>query len=215
MGWLHGNIPSERDSSLKMWNTTKELCFKKETLMVGELALSSLLMFEEAFLQPSCEEEGNRVQMRVEEQASILISVSRLKPHDSSFHQGEQHGPGCPEARTGPAHWSCVWRLWLPPGGDRLLLFWLVCVFQELEKPSPPQKPLPADPRSSRLVRSPSAVQGRSLAHGPSVVCGPPPVPRVPTPARPVSHPLRWGLLVARFISDTTLIMLFPLSTLF
>lgn len=27
-----------------------------------------------------------------------MISLSRLKPHDSSFHPGEQRGPGCPEA---------------------------------------------------------------------------------------------------------------------
>lgn len=27
-----------------------------------------------------------------------MISASRLKPHDSSFHQGEQPWPGCPEA---------------------------------------------------------------------------------------------------------------------
>uniref|UniRef100_A0A8C4E563 ADAM metallopeptidase domain 12 n=1 Tax=Dicentrarchus labrax TaxID=13489 RepID=A0A8C4E563_DICLA len=53
------------------------------------------------------------------------------------------------------------------------------------EKPSPPQKPLPADPRSSRVVRSPSVVQG------PSAVCGPAPIPGAPRPLRPVPHPKR------------------------
>lgn len=28
IGWLHDNIPSERDTSLKILNKTKELCFK-------------------------------------------------------------------------------------------------------------------------------------------------------------------------------------------
>lgn len=70
-------------------------------------------MFEEAFLQPSREEDVNRDQMRAKQQASIMISVSRLKPHDSSFHQGVQQGPAAlrPQQRTGPARWSCVWRL--------------------------------------------------------------------------------------------------------
>uniref|UniRef100_A0A8C5I6S8 Disintegrin and metalloproteinase domain-containing protein 12-like n=1 Tax=Gouania willdenowi TaxID=441366 RepID=A0A8C5I6S8_GOUWI len=53
----------------------------------------------------------------------------------------------------------------------------------ELEKPTPPQKPLPADPRSSRLVRSPSATQG----HRPAV-CDPVPVSGVPRPVRPFKH---------------------------
>ncbi|XP_056907063.1 disintegrin and metalloproteinase domain-containing protein 12-like, partial [Takifugu flavidus] len=61
----------------------------------------------------------------------------------------------------------------------------------EMEKPSPPQKPLPADPRSTRVVRSPSVVQGHILVQGPSVVCGPPTAPRVPTPVRPALHPKR------------------------
>ncbi|XP_022049875.1 disintegrin and metalloproteinase domain-containing protein 12 [Acanthochromis polyacanthus] len=54
----------------------------------------------------------------------------------------------------------------------------------ELEKPSPPQKPLPADPRSSRLVRSPSVVQGHTVIQGPSA-----PIPR--PVLRPVPHPNR------------------------
>lgn len=63
----------------------------------------------------------------------------------------------------------------------------LMCVLrQELEKPSPPQKPLPADPRSSRLVRSPSVAQRASA------VCGPAPIPGVLRPVRPVPHPNRW-----------------------
>lgn len=68
------------------------------------------------------------------------------------------------------------------------VLYMCLVVCQELEKPSPPQKPLPADPRSSRLVRSPSAVQGHTVIQGPSAVCGP-----VPRPARPVPHPNRWA----------------------
>ncbi|TKS89771.1 Disintegrin and metalloproteinase domain-containing protein 12 [Collichthys lucidus] len=62
---------------------------------------------------------------------------------------------------------------------------------EELEKPSPPQKPLPANPRSSRPVRSPSGVQGHKVVQGPSGVCGPAPVPGVPRPVRPVPHPKR------------------------
>ncbi|XP_037836939.1 disintegrin and metalloproteinase domain-containing protein 12-like isoform X2 [Kryptolebias marmoratus] len=61
----------------------------------------------------------------------------------------------------------------------------------ELEKPSPPQKPLPANPRSSRLVRSPSLVQDLSAGRGSSVIRGPAPVPGVPRPGRPVPHPNR------------------------
>ncbi|XP_068161483.1 disintegrin and metalloproteinase domain-containing protein 12-like isoform X2 [Antennarius striatus] len=48
----------------------------------------------------------------------------------------------------------------------------------ELEKPSPPKKPLPADPRGPRLVRGPANTN--------ATVCGPP-----PTPVRPVPHPKR------------------------
>ncbi|XP_034563027.1 disintegrin and metalloproteinase domain-containing protein 12-like isoform X2 [Notolabrus celidotus] len=55
----------------------------------------------------------------------------------------------------------------------------------ELEKPSPPQKPLPADPRSSRLVRNPSVLQG------PAAVCGPASLPSVPRPMRPLPRPNR------------------------
>lgn len=62
---------------------------------------------------------------------------------------------------------------------------------QEFEKPSPPQKPLPADPRSSRLVRSPSEVQGHNVVQGPSAVCSPAPVPGVTRPMRPIPRPNR------------------------
>ncbi|XP_026171154.1 disintegrin and metalloproteinase domain-containing protein 12 isoform X1 [Mastacembelus armatus] len=61
----------------------------------------------------------------------------------------------------------------------------------ELEKPSPPQKPLPADPRSSRLVRSLSVVQGKTTGQGPSVVCGPVLKPGGVRPVRPIPHPSR------------------------
>ncbi|XP_038592192.1 disintegrin and metalloproteinase domain-containing protein 12-like [Micropterus salmoides] len=61
----------------------------------------------------------------------------------------------------------------------------------EFEKPSPPQKPLPADPRSSRLVRSPSEVQGHNVVQGPSAVCSPAPVPGVTRPMRPIPRPNR------------------------
>uniref|UniRef100_A0AAX7TD39 ADAM metallopeptidase domain 12 n=1 Tax=Astatotilapia calliptera TaxID=8154 RepID=A0AAX7TD39_ASTCA len=60
----------------------------------------------------------------------------------------------------------------------------------ELEKPSPPQKPLPADPRGSRLVRSPSVQQSQTAGQGPPSVCGP--VPAVPRPPRPIPHLNRW-----------------------
>ncbi|XP_015231386.1 PREDICTED: vegetative cell wall protein gp1-like [Cyprinodon variegatus] len=59
----------------------------------------------------------------------------------------------------------------------------------ELEKPSPPQKPLPADPRTSRLVRSPSGVQSSTLVRGSSAVCGPAAETGAPRAARPVPHP--------------------------
>ncbi|XP_068439208.1 disintegrin and metalloproteinase domain-containing protein 12 [Clinocottus analis] len=55
----------------------------------------------------------------------------------------------------------------------------------ELEKPSPPQKPLPADPRSSRLGRSSSVIQG------PASALGPIPTPGVLRPVRPAPHPNR------------------------
>ncbi|TMS22018.1 Disintegrin and metalloproteinase domain-containing protein 12 [Larimichthys crocea] len=69
----------------------------------------------------------------------------------------------------------------------------------ELEKPSPPQKPLPADPRSSRPVRSPSRVQGHKVVQGPSAVCGPAPVHCVPRPVRPVPHPKRCSVQVREY----------------
>lgn len=62
---------------------------------------------------------------------------------------------------------------------------------QELEKPSPPQKPLPADPRASRTaaVRSPSGAKGHSAPQGPAAFCGPmSPRPVVAAPLRPVRH---------------------------
>uniref|UniRef100_A0A3P9K993 ADAM metallopeptidase domain 12 n=1 Tax=Oryzias latipes TaxID=8090 RepID=A0A3P9K993_ORYLA len=55
----------------------------------------------------------------------------------------------------------------------------------DLEKPSPPQKPLPADPRSSRLVQSPSAGQGK---RGSSCSAS---LPGASKPARPAPHPNR------------------------
>ncbi|XP_075889613.1 disintegrin and metalloproteinase domain-containing protein 12 isoform X2 [Nelusetta ayraudi] len=66
----------------------------------------------------------------------------------------------------------------------------------ELEKPSPPQKPLPADPRASRTaaVRSPSGVKGHSAPQGPAAFCGPmSPRPVVAAPLRPVRHHKRPG----------------------
>ncbi|KAM8836151.1 disintegrin and metalloproteinase domain-containing protein 12 isoform 3-T3 [Spinachia spinachia] len=57
----------------------------------------------------------------------------------------------------------------------------------ELEKPSPPQKPLPADPRISRVVRSSSVLQR------PSSACGPAPAPGGPRPVRSVPDPNRPG----------------------
>ncbi|XP_030630742.1 disintegrin and metalloproteinase domain-containing protein 12-like [Chanos chanos] len=55
----------------------------------------------------------------------------------------------------------------------------------ELEKPSPPQKPLPADPlgKSARLMRSPTAVRLPVPIPMPG---HPRPVPSVPLPARPL-----------------------------
>ncbi|XP_054898583.1 disintegrin and metalloproteinase domain-containing protein 12-like isoform X4 [Poeciliopsis prolifica] len=59
----------------------------------------------------------------------------------------------------------------------------------ELEKPSPPQKPLPADPRTSRLVRSPSGVQSSTLVRGSSAMCGPAAAAGASRPARHVPRP--------------------------
>ncbi|CAL8282491.1 unnamed protein product [Merluccius merluccius] len=61
----------------------------------------------------------------------------------------------------------------------------------ELEKPSPPQKPLPADPlgRGPRLVPSPSVAKGPTLVLGPAVVQGPGSGPSALRPARPTPHP--------------------------
>uniref|UniRef100_A0A8D0ANP3 ADAM metallopeptidase domain 12 n=1 Tax=Sander lucioperca TaxID=283035 RepID=A0A8D0ANP3_SANLU len=87
-------------------------------------------------------------------------------------------GPGLPRPPLPPPHIHVV-----PRGASYYFHACLLC--QELEKPSPPQKPLPADPRSSRLVGSPSVVQG------PSAVCGPAPLPGVSRPVRPVPHPNR------------------------
>uniref|UniRef100_A0A8D2ZNM6 ADAM metallopeptidase domain 12 n=1 Tax=Scophthalmus maximus TaxID=52904 RepID=A0A8D2ZNM6_SCOMX len=73
-----------------------------------------------------------------------------------------------------------------PPHVHASLISMRSVICQELEKPSPPQKPLPADPRSSRLVRSPSVVHaGRTVVQGPSAVCSPAPKPGVPRPQPP------------------------------
>lgn len=57
----------------------------------------------------------------------------------------------------------------------------------ELEKPSPPQKPLPADPRGPRLVRSSTVTQGHTVIQGP-LLCG---TREAPRPLRPAPHPNR------------------------
>ncbi|XP_028990260.1 disintegrin and metalloproteinase domain-containing protein 12-like [Betta splendens] len=62
----------------------------------------------------------------------------------------------------------------------------------ELEKPSAPQKPLPADPRASRVTRGPSAAQSLVVQRL-SAVCGPAPAPVAPRPVRPIPQPNRPG----------------------
>ncbi|XP_029926951.1 disintegrin and metalloproteinase domain-containing protein 12 [Myripristis murdjan] len=62
---------------------------------------------------------------------------------------------------------------------------------QDLDKPSPPQKPLPADPlgRSSRLGHSPAAVRVHIPGTGPlpiPIPTVPRPPPSIPLPSRPV-----------------------------
>ncbi|XP_053709098.1 disintegrin and metalloproteinase domain-containing protein 12 isoform X2 [Synchiropus splendidus] len=64
----------------------------------------------------------------------------------------------------------------------------------ELEKPSPPQKPLPADPRSARLGRSPSVVKNQSAApaapnHGASRPIRGALYPERPSPKQPPTLP--------------------------
>lgn len=96
-----------------------------------------------------------------------------------------------PEGGDAGLWWNCLtvsatwWRF-------SVTLFNMCVLCQELEKPSPPQKPLPADPRNCRLVRSPSGVQGHNVVQGPSAVCGTAPVRGVPTPLRPIPHPKKW-----------------------
>ncbi|XP_036378407.1 disintegrin and metalloproteinase domain-containing protein 12-like [Megalops cyprinoides] len=88
--------------------------------------------------------------------------------------------PAPPPHRTPPPHGHS------PPKGPPLRGLPRHSSFRmdmELEKPSPPQKPLPADPlgRTSRLARSPSAI-GVPL---------PMPFPGVSRPAPPAPHPSR------------------------
>ncbi|XP_034426097.1 disintegrin and metalloproteinase domain-containing protein 12-like [Hippoglossus hippoglossus] len=98
-----------------------------------------------------------------------------LVPPPHRAHPPHAHvAPRGASFRTAPRHNSC-----------RMVM--------ELEKPSPPQKPLPADPRSSRLVRSHSVVQGHTVVQGPPAVRGPAPKPGVPRPLRPVPNPNRPG----------------------
>nr|XP_020460762.1 disintegrin and metalloproteinase domain-containing protein 12-like isoform X3 [Monopterus albus] len=101
---------------------------------------------------------------------------------------GQQRPPAPPPHRTPPPHFHVATRGASFHSVSRLNSCRMV---MELEKPSPPQKPLPADPRSSRLVQSPSVVQGHTLVQGPSTVCGPAPKPSISTPMRPVPHPKR------------------------
>ncbi|XP_062330583.1 disintegrin and metalloproteinase domain-containing protein 12 isoform X1 [Osmerus eperlanus] len=94
-----------------------------------------------------------------------------------AFSPGQPHSPAPPPHRAQP-HQDAA-----PPRGPsfRRTTRHISCrMVMDLEKPSPPQKPLPADPlgRSGRLVRSPSVVRG------------PAPIP-VPRPLRPVLQPGR------------------------
>ena len=63
-------------------------------------------------------------------------------------------------------------------------------VFQEREKPSPPQKPLPADPlgRTSRLGRNHLAMGVHLPGPGPLPI----PIPTVPRPPPAIPLPNRW-----------------------
>uniref|UniRef100_UPI003AAC84A6 disintegrin and metalloproteinase domain-containing protein 12 n=1 Tax=Centroberyx gerrardi TaxID=166262 RepID=UPI003AAC84A6 len=105
-------------------------------------------------------------------------------------------GPGQPRPPAPPPHRAPPPHIHVPPRGAsfRSAPRHNSCrMVMELEKPSPPQKPLPADPlgRSSRLVRSPSVLQGHALLQGSSAVCGPAAIPGVPRPVRPIPHPNR------------------------
>uniref|UniRef100_A0A4W4HHH8 ADAM metallopeptidase domain 12a n=1 Tax=Electrophorus electricus TaxID=8005 RepID=A0A4W4HHH8_ELEEL len=70
-----------------------------------------------------------------------------------------------------------------PPVGIYFCLQVSLCLSQEFEKPSPPQKPLPADPlgRNLRMMRSPTAIRL------------PAPIPTITTPrsATPLPQPSR------------------------
>lgn len=94
---------------------------------------------------------------------------------------------------------------------------------QELEKPSPPQKPLPADPRSSRPLRSPSALQGQAAVQRSTSACGPAPPPGIPRPSRPDPRPYKWAVTftahihftkikAVALIADIFVSLFFPLS---
>ncbi|XP_034050390.1 disintegrin and metalloproteinase domain-containing protein 12-like [Thalassophryne amazonica] len=96
--------------------------------------------------------------------------------------------PGQPRPPVPPPHRAPLPHLHVAPRGAplRSMSHHNSCrMVMELEKPSPPQKPLPADPRSSRVLRSPPVVRGASA------VCGPAPTSAPPRPARPVPHPDR------------------------
>lgn len=73
----------------------------------------------------------------------------------------------------------------------KFLLF--ISFFQDFEKPSPPQKPLPADPlgRSSRLGHSATAAGGHLHGKAPlpiPIPTVPRPPPTIPLPSRCVQH---------------------------
>lgn len=81
---------------------------------------------------------------------------------------------------------------------------WPDCTFmlllQDFEKPSPPQKPLPANPlgRSSRLGHCATAAGAHIPGSGPLPV----PIPTVPRPPPSIPLPSRW--VQCRLHSDMT-----------
>ncbi|KAF7661478.1 hypothetical protein LDENG_00260940 [Lucifuga dentata] len=120
-----------------------------------------------------------------------------------SLSAGPRLGPGQPRPPVPPPHRAPPPHIHTAPRGAsfcsvlphnscRMVMVPYVDIQHELDKPSPPQKPLPADPRRSRVVRSPSLVQGHSVvAKGSSSVCGPASTSGASRPMRPAPHPNR------------------------
>ncbi|XP_075999625.1 disintegrin and metalloproteinase domain-containing protein 12 [Genypterus blacodes] len=109
-----------------------------------------------------------------------------------SLSAGPGLGPGHPRPPVPPPHRAAVPHIHVAPRGASFRSAPRInsCrMVMELEKPSPPQKPLPADPRASRLVRSPSSCGGPAAPSGVSRPVRPAPRPNRPSPKHPPTLP--------------------------